>query len=105
MPLRAAVGRAALFSSSAAPAAEKKVTVREDKTFAAKLPAMREAAMQGGGADRVAAQHKKGKLTARERLDLLLDKGSFREYVKGCAASRSRSLSRDDLRMSLTLQV
>ncbi len=33
----------------------------------------------GGGADRVAQQHKKGKLTARERLDLLLDPGSFVE--------------------------
>ena len=36
-------------------------------------------AEQGGGADRVAQQHKKGKLTARERLDLLLDPGSFTE--------------------------
>jgi acetyl-CoA carboxylase carboxyltransferase component len=34
---------------------------------------------QGGGPDRVETQHKKGKLTARERLDLLLDKGSFHE--------------------------
>ena len=34
---------------------------------------------QGGGAERIEAQHKKGRLTARERLDLLLDKGSFRE--------------------------
>jgi acetyl-CoA carboxylase carboxyltransferase component len=34
---------------------------------------------QGGGPERVEAQHKKGKLTARERLDLLLDKGSFHE--------------------------
>jgi propionyl-CoA carboxylase beta chain len=33
----------------------------------------------GGGADRVAAQHAKGKLSARERLDLLLDDGSFVE--------------------------
>ncbi len=33
----------------------------------------------GGGPDRIEAQHKKGKLTARERLDLLLDKGSFHE--------------------------
>ncbi|PIV25900.1 MAG: methylmalonyl-CoA carboxyltransferase, partial [Anaerolineae bacterium CG03_land_8_20_14_0_80_58_20] len=33
----------------------------------------------GGGQDRIDAQHKKGRLTARERLDLLLDKGSFRE--------------------------
>jgi propionyl-CoA carboxylase beta chain len=34
---------------------------------------------QGGGPDRIEAQHQKGKLTARERLDLLLDKGSFYE--------------------------
>lgn len=33
----------------------------------------------GGGQDRIDAQHKKGRLTARERLDLLLDKGSFHE--------------------------
>jgi acetyl-CoA carboxylase carboxyltransferase component len=33
----------------------------------------------GGGPDRIEAQHQKGKLTARERLDLLLDKGSFHE--------------------------
>jgi len=33
----------------------------------------------GGGQDRIEAQHQKGKLTARERLDLLLDKGSFHE--------------------------
>ena len=33
----------------------------------------------GGGSARVEAQHKKGRLTARERIDLLLDKGSFRE--------------------------
>jgi acetyl-CoA carboxylase carboxyltransferase component len=33
----------------------------------------------GGGADRIDAQHKKGRLTARERLDILLDRGSFRE--------------------------
>jgi len=40
---------------------------------------MREKALQGGGPERVETQHAKGKLTARERLDLLLDKGSFRE--------------------------
>ncbi|MSR01946.1 MAG: acyl-CoA carboxylase subunit beta [Gemmatimonadetes bacterium] len=37
------------------------------------------AAEMGGGAARIAQQHKKGKLTARERLDLLLDEGSFVE--------------------------
>ncbi len=36
-------------------------------------------AEQGGGSTRIAQQHKKGKLTARERLDLLLDEGSFVE--------------------------
>ncbi len=36
-------------------------------------------AEQGGGAARIAQQHTKGKLTARERLDLLLDEGSFVE--------------------------
>jgi acetyl-CoA carboxylase carboxyltransferase component len=34
---------------------------------------------QGGGPERIEAQHKRGKLTARERIDLLLDKGTFRE--------------------------
>jgi acetyl-CoA carboxylase carboxyltransferase component len=33
----------------------------------------------GGGEERIAAQHARGRLTARERMDLLLDKGSFRE--------------------------
>ena len=45
-----------------------------------KLEAMREAARQGGGERRVAAQHAKGKLTARERIDLLLDERSFEEW-------------------------
>jgi len=40
----------------------------------------REKARQGGGADRVASQHKKGKLTARERIELLLDEDSFEEF-------------------------
>ncbi len=34
---------------------------------------------QGGGQDRILSQHDKGKLTARERIDLLLDEGSFTE--------------------------
>jgi propionyl-CoA carboxylase beta chain len=37
-------------------------------------------AIVGGGEKKVAAQHRKGKLTARERLRLLLDHNSFREY-------------------------
>ena len=38
-----------------------------------------EQALKGGGDARIAAQHKKGKLTARERIQLLLDDGSFEE--------------------------
>ncbi len=40
----------------------------------------RELAKLGGGQKRIAAQHQKGKLTARERIDLLLDEGSFEEF-------------------------
>jgi propionyl-CoA carboxylase beta chain len=43
------------------------------------LQQKRAASEQGGGADRIATQHKKGKMTARERLDVLLDPGSFVE--------------------------
>ncbi len=43
------------------------------------LETRRAAARAGGGERRVAAQHAKGKLTARERLDILLDPGSFEE--------------------------
>ncbi|MBU0488982.1 MAG: acyl-CoA carboxylase subunit beta [Bacteroidetes bacterium] len=41
---------------------------------------LREKARLGGGIKRIEAQHKKGKLTARERIDLLLDEGSFEEF-------------------------
>ena len=47
-----------------------------------KIQQLRELRAQGrlgGGAERIEAQHQRGRLTARERLDLLLDKGSFRE--------------------------
>jgi acetyl-CoA carboxylase carboxyltransferase component len=43
------------------------------------LHEMRARSRLGGGETRIEAQHKKGRLTARERIDLLLDKGSFRE--------------------------
>lgn len=44
------------------------------------LISKRETARLGGGQKRIDAQHEKGKLTARERLDLLLDEGSFEEF-------------------------
>jgi propionyl-CoA carboxylase beta chain len=44
------------------------------------LAGKRAAARAGGGPRRVEAQHAKGKLTARERLEILLDEGSFEEW-------------------------
>ena len=44
------------------------------------LEAKRAQARLGGGERRIEAQHRRGKLTARERLDVLLDEGSFEEY-------------------------
>ena len=44
------------------------------------LEAKREQARMGGGQKRIDAQHRKGKLTARERLELLLDEGTFEEW-------------------------
>lgn len=41
---------------------------------------LRQQAKLGGGEKRINAQHEKGKLTARERIDLLLDEGSFEEF-------------------------
>jgi propionyl-CoA carboxylase beta chain len=44
------------------------------------LEQKRERARQGGGQKRIDAQHEKGKLTARERIEVLLDPDSFEEY-------------------------
>ncbi|MCP4909573.1 MAG: acyl-CoA carboxylase subunit beta [Bacteroidetes bacterium] len=45
-----------------------------------KLLTRRDEAKMGGGETRIKSQHAKGKLTARERIDLLLDDGSFEEF-------------------------
>ena len=50
------------------------------KDIHAELETRRAAARAGGGAARVEAQHARGKLTARERVELLLDAGSFEEF-------------------------
>jgi len=44
------------------------------------LEAMRSLAKKGGGDERIESQHKKGKLTARERIELLVDPNSFEEF-------------------------
>lgn len=45
-----------------------------------KLITLREEAMKGGGEERIAAQHASGKYTARERIEMILDEGSFEEF-------------------------
>src|ERR1700730_12002934 len=50
------------------------------KDILEKLELRRGNARLGGGKARIAAQHKRGKLTARERVELLMDKGSFEEF-------------------------
>lgn len=48
----------------------------------AHLESLNEEALKGGGEKRIESQHAKGKLTARERIDLLIDEGTFQEIGK-----------------------
>jgi propionyl-CoA carboxylase beta chain len=64
---------------------------------AARLDKLRAEALKGGGPERVDKQHEKGKLTARERLDLLLDPGSFEE-MGAFVRHRSRDFGLDENR-------
>ena len=50
------------------------------KDILGELEARRGVARLGGGQRRIDAQHARGKLTARERIELLLDEGSFEEF-------------------------
>jgi len=59
------------------------------------LNQMREDASLGGGKERIESQHKKGKLTARERVNLLLDQGSFEE-VGAFVKHRSRDFGMEN---------
>ena len=60
-----------------------------------RLRALREEARQGGGPERVAKHRAKGKLTARERIELLLDPGTFRE-IDMFVAHRSTGFGIED---------
>jgi propionyl-CoA carboxylase beta chain len=53
-----------------------------EDTLRKRLEALEQQAELGGGTERIAKQHESGKLTARERLDLLLDPGTFVELDK-----------------------
>ena len=46
-----------------------------------RLEALRAQSARGGGEERIAQQHAKGKLTARERIDLVVDEGSFLSLI------------------------
>ncbi|MCA9956335.1 MAG: methylmalonyl-CoA carboxyltransferase, partial [Anaerolineales bacterium] len=59
-----------------------------------KLQQLRQESQQGGGPERVARHKEKGKMTARERIDLLLDKGSFRE-IDAFVTHRERNFGMD----------
>ncbi len=61
----------------------------------AHLNDLREKSRQGGGEARIARQHERGKMTARERLDLLLDQGTFRE-LDAFVVQRERNFGMDD---------
>src|SRR5947208_4860542 len=63
------------------------------RPLAEDLRARREKIKQGGGAEKIAAQHEQQKLTARERLDLLIDEGTFVELgIHGRPHSAQRAM-------------
>ncbi|KAJ3207610.1 hypothetical protein HDU83_001049 [Entophlyctis luteolus] len=66
------------LASVAAPASVN--TASREGSLISKIEAKRAEALIGGGQKRIDTQHSKGKLTARERVHLLLDNGSFKEY-------------------------
>jgi propionyl-CoA carboxylase beta chain len=61
-----------------------------------RLEALRAQAARGGGEERIAQQHAKGKLTARERIDLVVDEGSFVEFDAFVAARPSELAPADE---------
>jgi propionyl-CoA carboxylase beta chain len=68
------------------------------KDILEQLEARRAEARMGGGQRRIDAQHGKGKLTARERIELLLDEGSFEEFDM-FVAHRCTDFGMDDVKM------
>src|SRR5438105_15158513 len=61
-----------------------------------RLEALRAQSARGGGEDRIAQQHAKGKLTARERIDLVLDEATFVELDAFVAARPSEHVSAEE---------
>ena len=69
----------------------------EHKSLMLELQAQRGKIKQGGGEKRIEAQHAKGKRTARERIALLLDEGSFQE-IGAYTTQRHRDFGLDQVR-------
>jgi propionyl-CoA carboxylase beta chain len=81
----APVVAAAVAAVAVAVATDDKVVAPAPSAISDRLDALRDKvrrAEEGGGAERRGRQHKEGKLTARERVELLLDEGSFEELDK-----------------------
>lgn len=83
------LARIGFNATSFLPRSSNKINVRRESTVTLNghitkveqtLAKKKEESQIGGGQARILAQHRKGKLLARERLSLLLDNGSFREY-------------------------
>ncbi len=71
------------------------------KTLVEDLHDRRSRAKLGGGEEKIAVQHERGKLTARERIDLLVDLGSFVEIgVHGGPHFSQRSMEGRDARQT-----
>jgi propionyl-CoA carboxylase beta chain len=68
---------------------------KQSKTKLEKLKERSQQAEQGGGAERVAKQHAANKMTARERIDFLLDENSFEEFGK-LVVHRSQDFGLDE---------
>ncbi len=70
--------------------AVKEITANSTEGRILYLKEMRAKALLGGGEEAIIKQHEKGKLTARERLDLLLDEGSFQEIDQFVASPAAK---------------
>ena len=76
-----AIALAPVAASITLPLRQQKTRIDDGmKDILDRLEKRREQARAGGGEKRIEAQHKRGKLTARERIELLLDEGSFEEF-------------------------
>lgn len=78
-----------------APNIDKERTMRNNERLK-KLNTLRKKALAGGGEARIEKQHKKGKLTARERLELLLDPGSFHEIGQFITERNDKDISAEN---------